>query len=1116
MDINKTIRVLKAYETPPIRYQANSTPSGIVNCFVEGSELRLVGVSRGLANVTLFAIDQDNRTGSVSFQVDVRPSYAPPTITRQPVAQAVRQTQRATFTVGATGTALSYQWRRNGQNVGTNSSSLVIPSATPEDAGEYDVVVSNGSGQVTSVKVRLDIRSAPSLGVLNGSKLVEVGKPLTLEVANVTGAPAPTFQWRRGTVLVPAQTTRSLNIKAAKLSDAGLYTASASSPEGRAGPTNAVKVVIVDKTPRTQFHAQGTRVTLTAAASGPDILYRWRKNGENIPLNKARHSGMEDPVLVIDRVEAGDIGDYDCTITLPEGVATPQVPTTQTGVIKLLAVTRPVLPALTGQNAPDQGFVGVDYSWTLPYSKSDVHTPTRFSLTGSPSLPPGLRFDTATGTLSGRPLRAGTYRLTATATNVAGTSTPAAIGDLVISPLPAANVGVFAGIITASNELNANRGGRFDITITDTGAYSAKITLGPEIINAAGSLTIGSGLANPAGITYQSQIKFVRRDKRQLTLAFEADSSYGYVNGLLTDGTNTASLSGFRQAWDEALNPCPYGGSPVAINYNLAMDLGADDLDDADIPQGSGYLSMKVSAKGAASFSGRLSDGTSITASALLGPAGEAFFFNMLYANQGALLTRVDIGDVLLVGSDGNATLRVAGQARWNKSPQGITQRNYQPGFPEVFLNILGTIYYPPGTNRIVLGLPNVDSNAQLRFTQGGIASASRVPDRTLRITTLNTVTYPTTNEAATVITSLNKATGMFSGTFSLRDGPANTPRNVAFQGMLIPGIPHTPEQKNSAGAVVQAELPASAARGAGYFLLPELLPTVTTSRILSGAVQLRGVPIQIQTQPLSRTVNPGETLSFSVAATGQGTLTYRWRKNGTTIEGATGTSFQLTNVAKAANEGTYDCVISNGSSTVTSSAATLTIRAPVTTVTVTRSPSAAAIATGTRVTFTATADGTSPEYQWFKDGTAISGAVESTYVIPNAQPDDSAAYTVRATNPANTNDGITSAAVNLLVRDAIVITSVGRTPADESVPVGTPVTFSVSFTGSTENLSFQWRKGNAAIDGATGQTYTIDAVSEADAGGYNVLIRNIVSTSGVLSEGVNLQVVPAGGDEEP
>ena len=49
---------------------------------------------------------------------------------------------------------------------------------------------------------------------------------------------------------------------------------------------------------------------------------------------------------------------------------------------------------------------------------------------------------------------------------------------------------------------------------------------------------------------------------------------------------------------------------------------------------------------------------------------------------------------------------------------------------------------------------------------------------------------------------------------------------------------------------------------------------------------------LSITSQPSSQTVTVGQTATFMVAATGSGTLTYQWKKNGTAISGATGSSY--------------------------------------------------------------------------------------------------------------------------------------------------------------------------------------------------------------------------------
>ncbi|GAB5496506.1 MAG: hypothetical protein Phyf2KO_15860 [Phycisphaerales bacterium] len=75
-----------------------------------------------------------------------------PSITDQPDSQTIDEGDNVTFTVAATGTgSLSYQWRKDSSNIGgATSSSYTINNATPADDGDYDVVITNSCGSVTS------------------------------------------------------------------------------------------------------------------------------------------------------------------------------------------------------------------------------------------------------------------------------------------------------------------------------------------------------------------------------------------------------------------------------------------------------------------------------------------------------------------------------------------------------------------------------------------------------------------------------------------------------------------------------------------------------------------------------------------------------------------------------------------------------------------------------------------------------------------------------------------------------------------------------------------------------------------------------------------------------
>jgi hypothetical protein len=95
-----------------------------------------------------------NSFGSVTSQVATLTVAAPipATINTQPQSQLVVQSSNATLSVTASGTApLTYQWRFNGVNLGgATLSSLARNNAQPANSGNYQVVVANGFGAVTS------------------------------------------------------------------------------------------------------------------------------------------------------------------------------------------------------------------------------------------------------------------------------------------------------------------------------------------------------------------------------------------------------------------------------------------------------------------------------------------------------------------------------------------------------------------------------------------------------------------------------------------------------------------------------------------------------------------------------------------------------------------------------------------------------------------------------------------------------------------------------------------------------------------------------------------------------------------------------------------------------
>lgn len=94
------------------------------------------------------------------------------------------------------------------------------------------------------------------------------------------------------------------------------------------------------------------------------------------------------------------------------------------------------------------------------------------------------------------------------------------------------------------------------------------------------------------------------------------------------------------------------------------------------------------------------------------------------------------------------------------------------------------------------------------------------------------------------------------------------------------------------------------------------------------------GVPPTITNQPDDVTTTTGQTVQFTVEATGDPVLTYQWRKGAAIIPGSTTETLTLTNVT-GTTAGEYSVVVTNKFGSATSNVATLTVLKGAATVTV-------------------------------------------------------------------------------------------------------------------------------------------------------------------------------------
>jgi len=167
-------------------------------------------------SITTVADANCSASGNDSATITVNSVTA---IGTQPASLTRNVGQSATFAVTATGTNLSYQWRRNGNDIsGAMASTFTISSVTTADAGNYDVVVNGDCGNVTSDIAVLTINGGGcatpvvSLNSPASGAIYPVGTPVSVAGAFTDTAGQPhTANWNFTSNLVNANQSGTVN-----------------------------------------------------------------------------------------------------------------------------------------------------------------------------------------------------------------------------------------------------------------------------------------------------------------------------------------------------------------------------------------------------------------------------------------------------------------------------------------------------------------------------------------------------------------------------------------------------------------------------------------------------------------------------------------------------------------------------------------------------------------------------------------------------------------------------------------------------------------------------------------------------------------------------------------
>jgi Malectin domain/Immunoglobulin I-set domain len=281
-----------AIGTAPLSYQWRRAGAAISGAT---SSAYTTAATTSADNGAQFGVVVSNSKGTVTSgtaTLTVNAAVVAPTITSQPLSQAVTTGQTATFKVAATGTApLTYQWQRGGVAISGAKNSTYTTAATviSDNGAQLRVVVSNSKSSATSNAARLTVNPtavAPTVSSQPANRTVTAGQTATFSVT-ASGTSPLSYQWQRGGVAISGATSSAYTTAATTSSINGAqFRAVVSNSKGTA-TSNAATLTVnpaviapaISSQPANQTATAGQTATFSVTASGTSPLsYQWQKN----------------------------------------------------------------------------------------------------------------------------------------------------------------------------------------------------------------------------------------------------------------------------------------------------------------------------------------------------------------------------------------------------------------------------------------------------------------------------------------------------------------------------------------------------------------------------------------------------------------------------------------------------------------------------------------------------------------------------------------------------------------------------------------------------------------------------------------------------------------------
>ena len=154
--------------------------------------------------------------------------------------------------------------------------------------------------------------------------------------------------------------------------------------------------------------------------------------------------------------------------------------------------------------------------------------------------------------------------------------------------------------------------------------------------------------------------------------------------------------------------------------------------------------------------------------------------------------------------------------------------------------------------------------------------------------------------------------------------------------------------------------------------------------------------------------------------------------------------------------------------------------------------PQSVTVDEGARVLFSVAVSGGGPlSFQWQKSGHNILGANGSSLAVDDTRLVDAGEYAVVVSNSVGS---VVSFSALLTVEEVVQPIMIVSQPESLNILEMAQANFSVEVIGGGE-ISYQWRKNGVAIMGASNANLSLSSAVLSDAGSYDVVVSNSVSS---------------------